>query len=155
MQKMAANKLLFNSVDELLPHEGEIILLTEVLAWGDDWLEARVDHRKPSLFKQENGTVPAWVGLEYMAQTIGALIGIHAKKAGEPIRIGFLMGTQKYETSVSEFAKDSVLTVRVDEIFTENNLALFDCSVRSDVVLAAAQIKAVRPEDLDSVLEGI
>jgi predicted hotdog family 3-hydroxylacyl-ACP dehydratase len=153
---MSAKPRLFNSVDELLPHEGRIVLITGIIDWGEDWLEACVDHRQPSLFKQEDGTIPAWVGIEYMAQAIGAFIGIRARQVGEPVRMGFLMGTQKYETSAPCFAKDSVLTVRVAEIFSDNsNLGLFDCSIFSDDLLATAQVKAMRPDDPASILEGI
>ncbi len=153
---MSTDTPLFSSVDELLPHEGRIVLITGIVEWGDNWLEAVVDHRQPSMFKGEDDSVPAWVGLEYMAQAIGALIGIRAKQAGEPIRIGFLMGTQKYETTVPYFAKDSVLTIRVVEIFSDNNnLALFDCNIISGDVVASAQIKAMRPDNPESILEVI
>ena len=39
----------------------------------------------------------AWVGLEYMAQAIGAYAGYTARLRGEPVRIGYLLGTRRYE----------------------------------------------------------
>lgn len=148
---------LFNSVDELLPHSGQMVLITDVLDWGDDWLEASVDHRRASSFRNTDGSIPAWNGMEYMSQAIGALVGVQAKQAGRPIRIGLLMGTRKYESAVHSFEKDSVLTVRVEEVFSDKtSLAMFGCRIFSgDVVLATAQIKAIMPDNIASVLGGM
>lgn len=143
-----AQRSLFSHVEELLPHREDMVLIHKVLAWEDDWLEASVDLSVPSLFTQPDGRVPAWVGIEYMAQTIGALVGIRALENGRPIRIGFLMGTRSYKSEVPYFSKNSVLTIRVDEVFSDNvSLAVFDCKILVDSVLAQATIKAVQPDD--------
>ncbi len=149
---MRKHNLLY-SVEDLLPHTGRIILITDVVEWGDDWLIATVDHSQPSLFKREDGTIPAWVGIEYMAQTIGALIGIRDKQNNQPVRIGFLMGTNKYKSSTPYFAKDSILTVHVKEIYSNKvDLASFDCKIEYGDGVASAQIKAIRPENPEEIL---
>ena len=147
---------LFLNVKELLPHEGDIVLIHNVIVWGENWLEARVDHSLPSLFKSEDGTIPVWIGIEYMAQTISAYAGLQSLQAGQPISIGFLMGAQNYDATVPAFEKDSVVKVRVDKVFSDEiNLAVFDCKIETHKLLARAIVKAIRPDDPKSILKGI
>ena len=62
----------------------------------------------------EDAGVPAWAGVEYMAQTIAAHAGVEARARGEPPAIGFLLGTRAYSTSVEKFPNGSKLTVTVE-----------------------------------------
>jgi predicted hotdog family 3-hydroxylacyl-ACP dehydratase len=150
------SKTLFETVEELFPHRGNIVLIDRVIDWGDDWVETAVEHREPSLFSREDGSTPAWIGIEYMAQTIGAFAGLRARQAGRPVRIGFLMGTNKYESTVPAFEKDMAVTVRAEQVFSDSdNLALFDCMIFSDRLLARAQVKAVQPDDPNTILKGL
>ncbi len=151
------NKKLFNNVAELLPHTGEMILIDEVLDWGDDFLEARVQQDRPHWYNDAAGNTPAWVGLEYMAQTIGALAGIKSLLEKKPVRIGFLLGTRKYQAHVPYFKKNTPITIRVEHLYLgENNLALFDCTIRDEnETLAHAQIKAIQPDKIEDVITDL
>lgn len=140
---------------EVLPISGNIILLDAITGWGDDWLEARVEHRLPSLFSEDDGSVPSWVGLEYMAQAVGALAGIRNLLAGKGKRIGFLLGTRKYQSYHPRFEPGVAVTVRVDELLCDiDNLGVFDCTISADTLLAQASIKMLQPEHVDAILEG-
>ncbi len=151
---MATSKL-FNSVSDLLPHRGEMILLDRIESWGKDYLEATVLHHDGNLFSDLDGNVPAWVGLEYMAQAICALAGIRALKKGEPVRIGLLLGTRKYEARETHFRRDSKITIRVKQIYMdENNLAAFNCTIHSDRLLAEAQVKAIQPDNIQNIIKS-
>mgnify|MGYP005996208549 CR=1 FL=1 len=68
-------------VEELVPHSGRMSLLTRVVDSGDDWLTAEVDITSKSMFSDDKG-VPAWVGLEYLAQAIGAYAGLQERLLG-------------------------------------------------------------------------
>ncbi len=151
---MATPKL-FNSVSDLLPHRGEMILLDRIESWGENFLEAAVLHRTGNLFSDSNGNVPAWVGVEYMAQAISALAGIHALQNGQPVRIGLLLGTRKYASKVGNFHKNEKLIIKVEQIFVdENNLAAFDCTIHSDRLIAEAQIKAIQPNNIEDIIKS-
>ena len=50
-----------------------------------------------SMFFEPPHGVPGYVGLEYIAQTIAAHGGLRARAVGEPVRIGFLLGTRRYD----------------------------------------------------------
>ena len=58
-------------IRSLLPHSGPMVLLDRVIAADEESLCAEVRIRENSLFCNADG-VGAWVGLEYMAQAIGA-----------------------------------------------------------------------------------
>jgi predicted hotdog family 3-hydroxylacyl-ACP dehydratase len=147
-------KPLFNTVADLLPHRPPMLLIDKVLAWDDSYLEAIVEHTSPNIFTDANGNVPAWVGIEYMAQAVGAWVGIQSLEKGGSVRIGFLLGTHKYLSFCDHFSEAETLLVRVDKLMLDqDNLGLFDCSISSDKVLAKAQIKAIQPPNVDNLLK--
>ena len=75
-------------IDELVPHSGTMSLLDKVVEYGEDWLTAEVTISPETLFLT-NDAVPAWVGVEYMAQTIAAFAGILAKTHQQDVKLGF------------------------------------------------------------------
>ena len=50
--------------------------------------------------------------MELMAQGIGAFAGIEALKAGEPVRLGFLLGTRKLDLFADSVPVGTELEVR-------------------------------------------
>ena len=58
-------------IRSLVPHAGPMVLLDRVISVDEDSLLAEVRIRSDSLFCNTDG-VGAWVGIEYMAQAIGA-----------------------------------------------------------------------------------
>ena len=84
-----------SDVAALLPHSGHMVLLDEVLAYDHESLQASAHIGADHVLMQPDGTVPAWMAMEIMAQCIAALDGIHAHNGGESVRLGFLLGTRK------------------------------------------------------------
>src|SRR4051794_22728189 len=72
-------------------------------------------------YADADGNMPAWVGVELMAQAIGAYFGLSQLTLGLPIKIGFLLGTRKYRCSVSTFARGAVLDVTAHMQYRETN----------------------------------
>jgi predicted hotdog family 3-hydroxylacyl-ACP dehydratase len=96
--------------------------------------------------------VPGHVGIEYMAQACGAYAGAQALDAGEPVKIGFLLGTRLCRVLVPWFRIGDCLIVTASIIFRDEQMAAFDCRVEIDGQLAAdAQLKVYQPGD-DEVL---
>ena len=102
------------TIDQLVPHRGAMSLLDEITGYGDDWLESRARITGDNLFLTR-GQVPSWVGLEYMAQTAAAFMGV-GREPGTRARIGFLAGTRKYQTQGPAFVPGSELRVRVQRL---------------------------------------
>ena len=130
----------------LLPHSGPMVLLDRVIAVDDESLCAEVRLHGESLFCI-NGAVGGWVGLEYMAQAIGAYAGYRARRHGEPVRIGYLLGTRHYDCKQPSFRAGSRLRIHVKRIWqSAQGLASFDCRVEDqNNVLASAQLTVYQP----------
>ncbi len=132
------------------------MLLTDIINWDEACLEATVEINRDSVFADEDGHVPSWVGLEYMAQAIAALAGIKRKLAGEAVKIGLLLGTTKYSANIGCFKAGVCLSIRIKQVYVdENNLALFDCEISAEgQVLATAQVKAIEPDNINDIIEA-
>lgn len=50
--------------------------------------------------------MPAWFGIELMAQAIAAHVGLLSMRDGNPARPGVLLGSRKYEAHTPAFAPD-------------------------------------------------
>jgi predicted hotdog family 3-hydroxylacyl-ACP dehydratase len=141
------------AVAELVPHSGTMSLLSRVTAYGDDWLEAEVDITSATLFVEENG-VPAWVGLEYLAQAIAAFSGVQERKQKQSPKLGFLLGTRRYESNVPWFSTGLTLTVRVErEMVAENGLHVFRGKLTALNVEATANLNVFQPDDASQFIK--
>lgn len=140
---------------ELVPHTGAMCLLDTVEDYGQDWIETSVQIKADSRFSDEHG-VPAWVGLEFMAQTIAAWSGIERVQAGLRPGIGLLIGTRRCAFEVDHFAHGWTLHLRAALLMRdEHDLAVFGCSIQHEgTLLAQAQVKAYRPQDVEAFLRG-
>ena len=139
-------------VSELVPHSGKMSLLSRILDHGDGWLRAEVEISPNSLFAEECG-VPAWIGLEYMAQTIAAYAGLQERLAGKAPKIGFLLGTRKYTTSADYFVPGQTLTIRAEiEMVADNGLNVFNCEIQGKNVQAQAVVNVFQPDDAEKFL---
>ncbi len=134
-------------LEDLVPHAEPMILIDDVLDVADDTLTSRVQIGEDCIFYSDFKGVPALVGVEYMAQTIAVLAGVRAKKAGRPVRVGFLVGTRRYTCSVPVFVLGQVLDVHVREVFEDGGIGVFDCEIWSDTaeVLASARLNVYLP----------
>jgi len=139
----------------LLPHSGPMVLLDRVVCVDEESLCAEVRIRQDSLFCTRDG-VGAWVGLEYMAQAIGAYAGYTAHLRGEPVKMGFLLGTRRYECARPLFAVGSLLKICVKRVLqNDDGLASFDCRIDdSHGQLANANLTVFQPAEVDAVLAG-
>ena len=135
-------------VENYVPHRGAMLLLDRLVSADEESAVAEIAVPRDGLFLQDEG-MPAWVGLEYMAQTVAAWAGWRALQVKQPVKLGFLLGTRKFEAGVDFFAPDTLLTVHVQcELMGENGLGMFECTIRAqDRELAKARISVYEPED--------
>ncbi len=132
------------AVAELIPHTGSMVLLDRVVDYDDHGLTAELVVRGDGLLGDDQ-TVPAWAGIEYMAQTIAAFVGMMARRANEPIRLGFLLGTRHYNSNVAAFKVGETLTVRVEKIMQDENLGVFDCRIQGEAAEVTAKLNVYQP----------
>jgi predicted hotdog family 3-hydroxylacyl-ACP dehydratase len=143
-------------IDEVLPHAGAMLLLDELLEFGDEHVCCGVHIRAQTRFCDGRNGVPAWVGLEYMAQTMCAFSGVEEVRAGFKPSIGLLLGSRRYQSEVEWFGLGSDLIVRAElQLRDENDLVAFQCTIHEGSrLLARGDVKAYRPRDVLSVIRG-
>jgi predicted hotdog family 3-hydroxylacyl-ACP dehydratase len=136
------------TVAELLPQSGRMMLLDRVLEIGESHIVAGLAVRDDGLFAGPGGAVPAWIGMEYMAQTVAAYSGYQRRRQGKAVDLGFLLGTRFYECSVSAFSPGTELMVRAEvDIETHNGMSVFDCRIKGENIRAAAKLNVFLPKD--------
>jgi len=130
-------------------------LLDRVLAADDDSLRAEVTIPARGLFHQGDG-IGAWVGIEYMAQAMGAWAGWQAHQRGARPKTGFLLGTRRYRSNRNIFLTHEVLQIDVRLVLrTAEGLGQFDCSIHIDgAEVATAAVTVLEPQG-DARLEEL
>jgi predicted hotdog family 3-hydroxylacyl-ACP dehydratase len=143
-------------IENLIRHRGPMLLIDRLIEASDVHALAEVRISEQSSFYRPGSGVPAYVGLEYMAQTVAAYDGARRALSNEPPAVGFLLGTRRYAAEIDYFKAGAVLSVRVDMVFSENGMASFDCGIRADgVPCVTATLSVYRPEDGGaSLMEG-
>ena len=139
------------TIAELLPHQAPMLLLDRLLDYQGMRVrcETRVGARH-SLLLDEQGNLPAWVGLELMAQTIAAWAGMRGRERGEPVRIGMLLGSRQYQSQLASFAAGDLLVIEAHCLLEDGGMASFECRIlRGDEPCAEARLSTYLPGDTE------
>lgn len=141
------------NIRDLMPHDAPMVLLDAIEEVRDNGLTASVTITTESLFVEDDG-VPAWVGLEYMGQAIAAHAGIRARRKGEPVQIGFLVSTRRYEPGCACFPVGAQLAISVQAI-TEGShgLQVFECTIRGPNIAATANLNVYMPDNIEEFMQ--
>ena len=159
-------------IQDLLPHRPPMLLLDAARGMDGDWFVATVRVRPGIPFFAAGGVfagggvflgggvfaaggVPAWVGLEYMAQAVGAYSGALGLARGGAPMPGMLLGTREYAAAVPAFRDGLELEVRVRiDIFQDGGVSSMDCRIRAEGgELAQAQVTVIEAPDLRALLK--
>lgn len=135
------------ALDAFVPHRGAMRLIDRVLAVDEERAVAEVDVPLDGLFVSD-ARVPAWVGIEYMAQTVAAWAGHRAACSGGGPRVGYLLGSRRYSAHCDAFAGGSTLRIEARcELIGDNGLGQFDCSIHGadGRLLATALVSVFEP----------
>ena len=135
-------------MDAWVPHRGAMSLLDRVEHVDEHGVVAWVTVPAEGLFTTDGG-VPAWVGIEYMAQAVAAWSGARARTGGGSPRIGYLLGSRRYEAAVPAFEVGAELRVFAScELMGDNGLGMFDCRIeQGGRVLASGRLSVFEPPD--------
>jgi predicted hotdog family 3-hydroxylacyl-ACP dehydratase len=95
-----------------LPHRPPMLLLESVREADDQGGTALARVDPGAWYADSAGAMPAWFGLELMAQAIAACRG-HRGAPGGPARGGYLVAARSFRSSLPAFATGALLEVRV------------------------------------------
>lgn len=141
-------------ISELVPHAGDMILLDVIDRFDAQSLAARLSVKAGGLFSQADGSLPAWVGVEIMAQAVAAFAGCQARQLGQPVELGFLLGTRNYQCNVERFPEGAELEIRVVcSLQDDNGMGVFECHIDGPGICAEARLNVYRPPEVASYLQ--
>jgi predicted hotdog family 3-hydroxylacyl-ACP dehydratase len=140
-------------IADLLPHRGTMLLVERLLEEEAEAVRVQATVRREQPFVREDG-LPAWAGIELMAQAIGTWAGLQRLRRGEKVQLGFLVGTRRYDCAVPVFAIGERLEVTARlELLADNGLAVFVCAIwRGGELAAQAQLNVFQPHDVERYL---
>ena len=134
-----------------------MILIDSLDKYSEDIGQCTVAITEQSnFFDPATSSVPSYVGIEYMAQSIAAYANAHEMDAGDGVAIGFLVSSRKFKLHVSEYKLGDVLTVTVEKLYQDDSgLSAFDCTIEcAGTVVSEAKINVFQPDDPELFLAG-
>ena len=142
-------------IEQVLPHRGCMRLVDRVLVWDADNIAVALQIPQSRPF-HETGAVPAYVGIEYMAQAVACWAGCQARLHGQPPPLGFLLGTRRFDSALPCFERGWQLRIEAHrELMSDNGLGVFACRIlHEDRELASANISVFEPPDTQAYLDA-
>lgn len=140
-----------------MPHELPMALIDEICACDEHGIVTQVSLDVAHLFAVGQ-QIPAWVGIELMAQSAAAWSGFNAQKDvstdetasnEKAVPIGYLLGTRDYRSNVGFFSVGSQLRIHAQCLLqSSEGLGSFDCQIydQHDILLAQARLSVFQPK---------
>ena len=146
----------FEPIETILPHRGTMLLVERVSACSDTTLTAHATVQPDAWYADADGAMPAWIGIELMAQAAAALAGLNGRKAKLSPRPGVLLGTRAYRAASARFPAGSRLLVCARLVQAdESGFAAYDCAIRGPGgILAEATLKVFAPADFPAFIQS-
>jgi predicted hotdog family 3-hydroxylacyl-ACP dehydratase len=131
----------------LVPHRPPLLLIDTVREANAERCITLTRVDRQAWYADPDGAMPAWFGLELMAQTISAFSGNRNKGTGLAPKFGYLLGTREYRCEVAAFPPGAELEVEAKVHYADSlGLSAFACELRHEgLVLAHAILKVYEP----------
>ncbi|MGY6255962.1 hotdog family protein [Paraburkholderia caledonica] len=150
------DELLQQPIEAIIPHRGTMLLIDAVTAFDEQTLSARATVHADAWYADAQGAMPAWIGIELMAQSIAAHVALLAMRGGGRARPGVLLGSLSYKALQPSFAGGAQLLIHATELLrSDEGHGAYECTIHhDDVCCAEAVIKVFQPSDFQSFIEG-
>jgi len=141
-------------ITDILPHRGTMLWQDTLIAHDDQRATCRYQVPSTAWFADAQGAMPAWLGIEIMAQAIAAHVAMKAIRRGLPPKPGALLGSRDFTSRLPAFPAGSVLLTHVEmEFRDESGLGAYQCSIQlGDDEIATAKLKVFEPDDFNQFL---
>ena len=155
-EPLTVEQLVRQPIEAIIPHRGSMLLLDAIDSFADTTLSAFANVDPHAWYADAAGAMPAWIGIELMAQAIAAHVALLAMRGGGRARPGVLLGSRSYKALQPSFAGGAQLSIHVAELLrSEEGHGAYECTIRhGDAVCAEAVIKVFQPRDFQSFIEG-
>lgn len=120
----------YKTAAEYLPHDAPMVMVDRVINVNEESACCQVEvsqHGVLAPFLTPSGDLPAWFGLEIIAQTIGVWSGFHGRQLDDhKPSPGMLLGGRGYRCSQAYFPAGATLQVSVTLLMRDNKIGSFD-----------------------------
>ena len=102
----------------IVPHRGRMLLISRIKSYNlnERILEAEYDITEDCLFYNFSAAgVPAWAGIELIAQAISALAGLRGRENGEKPRIGFILSVLSLKIEFPFIQAGNTVAIKIRE----------------------------------------
>ncbi len=144
------------AIEEILPHRGTMLLLDRLLTFDAEGVCAEYTPRNDAWYANSDGDMPAWIGIEMMAQAIAAEVGLRKLGAGALPKPGVVLGTRRYAARRPVFAGGEALRVHAALLYRDaGGLAAYACRiVLGTEEVASATLTVFEPDDFPTFLQA-
>lgn len=143
-------------IAEVVPHAGAMILLDAIEHMEAERIVCTRTIQPGALFVESDGSMPAWMGVELMAQAIAAWAGCCARAEQRPVQLGFLLGTRHYRCNVDCFPAQARLRIEAERAFhDEQGMGVFHCRIAGVGIYAEARLNVFSPPDADAFFKHV
>jgi predicted hotdog family 3-hydroxylacyl-ACP dehydratase len=141
---------------EVLAQTGEMVLLDRIEHHSARQTVCVATPKIAPWLLEPDGSAPAWLSMEYMAQCVAVHGNLEARRKNEQIQMGLLLGSRRMQFAMPflESHREHRICVRPLRI---GKLAVFDCDVRHDAhgdVLARGRLNVFRSPNLEPPGQG-
>ena len=145
------------ALTDVLPHAGDMVLLSKILSHDETETVCLAEVDEQALFRDAAGEIGAWVGVELMAQCIGAHAGLAARGRGEAPKVGFLLGSRRIHFHCARYRPGQSLRVTAVHLWGDPpGLVAFNCSIEDALTgdcLAEGRLNCFLPDDASGLEE--
>ncbi len=143
-------------IEDVLPHAEDMVLLDHVELFEGDRIVCHRRVRGDELLGDADGALPAWAGVELMAQCVAAWAGCSARQERREVELGFLLGTRQYTCNIDVFPVGTPLRIEAVRAFhDENGMGVFVCRIDAPGMLAEARLTVFSPPNAAAFLHNV
>jgi predicted hotdog family 3-hydroxylacyl-ACP dehydratase len=125
-----------------------MLLVGDILDHTPEATTCAVEIAADSVTVRSQGRVARWAALEFMAQTVAVHAGLSAWEKGEPVKLGFLIGSRRVDFH-GALRVGHALTATARHVWGQASLGLFACSLHERAtgqLLAEGQLSVALSE---------
>lgn len=142
----------FLSAEHYLPHATPMVLVEQVVAVTEQTAHCRVRVCRDGVldpFLNADGELPAWFGIEIIAQTVGVWSGWHARQLSDnPPQPGMLLGGRGYRSHQPMFPAGALLDINVTLLMHDEKIASFEGEISlNGELFASGRLNTYQPDD--------
>lgn len=125
---------------EFLLHRKPMLLVDKLIEAGPEFAVCEWTTLPGDAFWVPGLGVPAYIGIEYMAQCVAVHAGACEKALGFPPPVGMLLGTRNFKSDIAYFEEGKVYQSRCEELLSgSSGVAIFACNITCEgrIIVAA------------------